>query len=158
MRPDHLETAPPIRNAHAPAPAAAPPSGDRAAAMAPNVYSSNCPSRRLLILLSDKWSLLILPLLKDKPMRNAELLRAVEGVSQKMLTQTLRHLERCGLVLRRDFGEVPPRVEYSLSPLGCSLAGMFAGVESWMHDNFHRIQEAQEAFDRRETSAETGAA
>lgn len=141
MRPDHLE------------PLGVAPEASASEMMAPNVYSSACPSRRLLILLSDKWSLLILPLLKDKPMRNAELMRAVEGVSQKMLTQTLRHLERCGLVLRHDFGEVPPRVEYALSPLGRSLAGMFAGIEAWMHENFHRIQSAQEEFDSRENGA-----
>lgn len=122
-------------------------------APAPNVYSSACPSRKLLALLSDKWSLLILPLLKDRPMRNAELLRAVEGVSQKMLTQTLRHLERSGLVVRHDFAEVPPRVEYALSPLGVSLAGVFAEIDRWVHDHFTQVQTAQDAFDRREAQA-----
>ncbi len=133
MRPDHLD-------------AAAGPE----TALAPNVYSSACPSRRLLALLSDKWSLLILPALKHGPMRNAQLLRLVDGVSQKMLTQTLRHLERCGLILRRDYGEVPPRVEYSLSPLGLSLAGVFAEIDVWVHDHFKEVQAAQDAFDRRD--------
>lgn len=129
MRPDH------------PATPLAPP---------PNVYSSHCPSRKLLALLSDKWSLLILPALKDGPKRNAELLRLIDGVSQKMLTQTLRHLERSGLIIRHDFAEVPPRVEYSLSPLGESLAVVFIAVDHWVHDHFAAVQAAQDAFDRRE--------
>lgn len=137
MRFDHLETA-----------------GGEALTLPPNVYSSACPSRRLLALLSDKWSLLILPLLKNGPMRNAELLRGVDGVSQKMLTQTLRHLERSGLIVRHDFGEVPPRVEYALSPLGASLATVFAEIDGWVHAHFHDVQAAQEAFDRREGGAE----
>lgn len=132
MRPDHLAA-----NANV-----APPT--------PNIYSAACPSRRLLALLSDKWSLLILPLLKNGPLRNAELLRAVDGVSQKMLTQTLRHLERSGLVIRHDFAEVPPRVAYALSPLGASLAGVFGEIDRWVHDHFAQVQTAQEAFDRRE--------
>jgi DNA-binding HxlR family transcriptional regulator len=143
MRPDHLENA----AGFSPEPPAPP---ARQEPPAPNVYSAACPSRRLLALLSDKWSLLILPALKHGPMRNAQLLRAVGGVSQKMLTQTLRHLERCGLILRRDFGEVPPRVEYSLSPLGLSLAGVFAEIDGWVHDHFKEVQAAQDAFDRRE--------
>lgn len=138
MRPDHLETV----------------AGPDLSALAPNVYSSACPSRRLLALLSDKWSLLILPLLKHGPMRNAELLRGVDGVSQKMLTQTLRHLERCGLITRHDFGEVPPRVEYALSPLGQSLASVFAEIDHWVHAHFKEVQAAQDAFDRREGQRE----
>lgn len=138
MRPDHLETV----------------AEPDLSALPPNVYSSACPSRRLLALLSDKWSLLILPLLKHGPMRNAELLRGVDGVSQKMLTQTLRHLERCGLIIRHDFGEVPPRVEYALSPLGDSLASVFAEIDHWVHAHFKQVQAAQDAFDRREGQRE----
>ena len=66
-----------------------------------------CPSRRVLALIADKWTMLILPALQDGPRRNSELMRAVGGVSQKMLTQTLRELERNGLIERRDYGDSP---------------------------------------------------
>lgn len=112
-----------------------------------NPYSSRCPSRRLLALLGDKWSLLILPALTDGPKRNGELIRLVEGVSQKMLTQTLRQLERNGLVERLDHGEVPPRVEYTLSPLGASLATVFREIDRWVETNFSAVEAAQCAFD-----------
>lgn len=116
----------------------------------PNVYASGCPSRHLLALLGDKWSLLILPALKNGPMRNSALLRMIEGISQKMLTQTLRQLERNGLIVRVDYGEVPPRVDYALSLLGQSLAGVFEEIDRWVHDNFSKVKAAQADFDRRE--------
>jgi DNA-binding HxlR family transcriptional regulator len=122
----------------------------RSVDMEPNVYSSACPSRRLLALLGDKWSLLILPALQNGAMRNGELMRMIDGISQKMLTQTLRQLERNGLVVRQDHGEVPPRVEYTLSPLGRSLAGVFAEIDGWVHDHYSAVEAAQAAFDRRE--------
>src|SRR3982074_957003 len=80
-----------------------------------DVMSEACPSRPLLALIADKWTMLVLPALQEGPRRNNELMRAIGGVSQKMLTQTLRDLERNGFVQRRDYGEIPPRVDYRLT-------------------------------------------
>ncbi len=78
-------------------------------------WSDTCPSRDVIGLLASKWVALLIPLLRRGPRRNGELMRGIAGVSQKMLTQTLRELEGHGLIARRDFGEVPPRVEYALT-------------------------------------------
>lgn len=114
-----------------------------------NVYSATCPSRGVLELVSSKWVLLIVPLLAQRPIRNNELLRLIEGVSQKMLTQTLRELERHGLVERIDHRTVPPHVEYRLTPLGQSLNETLVPVDRWAERHFPRMLSAQAAFDRR---------
>ena len=103
----------------------------------PDPYVATCPSRQLLSVIGDKWSLLIFPLLAERRMRNAELLRAIEGISQKMLTQTLRRLEAYRLVERHDYGEVPPRVDYSLTELGKSLTKAIATLDKWVVDHFY---------------------
>lgn len=102
-----------------------------------NPWSDSCPSRELMSVLASKWVLLIMPLLDRNPRRNNELMRAVDGVSQKMLTQTLRELEERRIVVRRDFGEVPPRVEYELTALGRSLARAVNVLDRWVVDNYH---------------------
>jgi len=85
----------------------------------PNVYDANCPTRHVLDLIADKWATLIIGLLNDEqPQRFAALQRQIGGISQKMLTQTLRSLERDGLVQRTVYAQVPPRVEYALIFLG----------------------------------------
>src|SRR5437868_13424466 len=83
-----------------------------------SVMDAQCPSRLVLDRIADKWTAIIIQLLAKKTMRYAELHREIGGISQKMLTQTLRSLERDGLVQRKVFPVVPPRVEYSLSRLG----------------------------------------
>ena len=88
---------------------------------AADVYSARCPSRAALALIADKWAVLVAGCLVDGPKRHSWLRHQIGGISGKMLTRTLRELERAGLVERRIFPEVPPRVEYSLSPLGSSL-------------------------------------
>src|SRR5688572_16884781 len=88
----------------------------------PDVYSSACPSRRVMAVLAEKWTLLVVAALADGPMRTAELRRCVDGVSEKMLIQTLRKLESYALVSRKSYPEIPPRVEYRLTPLGRPLA------------------------------------
>ena len=88
----------------------------------PNVYNARCPSRRVMAVLAEKWTLLVVAQLAKGPMRTAEIRRSVDGVSEKMLIQTLRKLEAFGLVSRRSFPELPPRVEYRLTPLGRSLS------------------------------------
>ena len=103
----------------------------------PNPWEAACPSRHLLGLIGDKWTLLLLPLLANGPVRNGELMRHIEGISQKMLTQTLRELERNSLITRRDYGEVPPKVEYGLTPLGRSLHQAVHALDKWVVAHFH---------------------
>ena len=125
--------------------------GDRAAFDPdPNVYLEACPSRAILELVADKWTLLILPALKRGPKRNGDLMRLIGGVSQKMLTQTLRQLERNGLVRRIDHGEVPPRVDYELTELGASLAGAVRKLGGWAEQHFSQVRAARRAFEMRQ--------
>jgi len=98
----------------------------------------------MLALLAEKWSLLVLAQLAGGPMRTAEIRRRVDGVSEKMLIQTLRKLEGFGLVSRRSFPEVPPRVEYRLTPLGRSLARLAGLFGRWVERNFASLQKAEQ--------------
>lgn len=104
-----------------------------------DLFAESCPSRHLLVLIADKWSLLIMLALKDKPRRNNELLRQIEGISQKMLTQTLRNLECHGLVKRQAFQVVPPHVEYELTPLGHSLGKALKFLDRWLIENLDKV-------------------
>jgi DNA-binding HxlR family transcriptional regulator len=95
---------------------------DRTERPAWDVYKLSCPTRQVLDCIADKWAALVVGLLLGGTRRFGEMRKAIEGVSQKMLTQTLRNLERDGMVSRRVYATVPPKVEYSLTPLGLSLA------------------------------------
>lgn len=100
---------------------------------------------------ADKWTLLVLEALEDQgPKRFSVLAREVPGISQKMLTQTLRQMEREGLVERTIYPEVPPRVEYALTDLGHSLGEAFCGVWHWAEENIQRIEAARAAYDDRQ--------
>jgi len=110
----------------------------------PDVFSSQCPSRRVLAVLAEKWSLLVLARLAGGPMRTAEIRRRVDGVSEKMLIQTLRKLEAFGLVSRRSYPEVPPRVEYRLTPLGRSLARLAGLFGRWVERNVAALLRAEQ--------------
>ncbi len=112
-------------------------------------WNAACPSREVLAIVGDKWALLLLPVLAERPKRNGELMRRLDGVSQKMLTQTLRELERNGIVVRRDFQEVPPRVDYRLTPLGRSLGRVVSSLDRWVIDNFHTVEAARASFSAR---------
>ena len=90
--------------------------------MKPNAYSADCPTRQILDRVGDKWAVLILLLIRHEPMRFNALRRAIEGISQKMLSQVLKSLERDGLIRRRAIPTVPVTVEYSITPLGSTLA------------------------------------
>lgn len=114
-----------------------------------DVYDASCTARDALELISSKWAMLILPALVNGPMRNGELLRKVGGVSQKMLTQTLRELERNGLVLRQDMGTIPPHVQYRLSSLGASLSGVLIVLDRWAERHFPELDAARERYDRK---------
>lgn len=115
--------------------------------LVPNPWNAACPSREVLAMIGDKWALLLMPKLAEGPKRNGELIRALDGVSQKMLTQTLRDMERNGIVLRHDFRQVPPRVEYELTPLGKSLNAVVAALDGWVIENYYDVEQARAAFD-----------
>ena len=115
----------------------------------PDLFNSKCPSREVLDMLAQKWSLLILHSLVDGPRRTAEIRRRVDGISEKMLIQTLRDLERSGFVARRAYAEVPPRVNYRLTTLGASLSKLVRALDDWVEGNFLAIDKAQKAFDGR---------
>lgn len=110
---------------------------------AANIFSSACPSRRVLAVLAEKWTLLIVTALNDGPKRTAEIRRCVDGISEKMLIQTLRKLETYALVSRRSFAEVPPRVEYRLTPLGRSLARLAGLFGRWAERNVATLLRAE---------------
>ena len=100
---------------------------------------------------ADKWTMIVIDALAEKgESRFSELEAAMPGISQKMLTQTLRGLEREGLVVRTIYPEVPPRVQYRLTALGLSLGEAFCGVWIWAQRNAQAIEEARLAFDRRQ--------
>jgi DNA-binding HxlR family transcriptional regulator len=119
----------------------------------PNICNAGCPSRYLLELLAEKWALLVIHRLHIKSHRTAELRREIGGVSEKMLIQTLRKLERYGLVSRHDFGEVPPRVEYQLTQLGSSLALPVQQIERWVAQNMVEVMKSKERFDTKSAKA-----
>ena len=99
---------------------------------------------------ADKWTMLILEQLEEKgTLRFTEIGRQVEGISQKMLTQTLRQMERDGLLTRTVHPVVPPRVDYALTPLGNSLSAAFCGVWIWAERNLDMVEAARARFDAR---------
>jgi DNA-binding HxlR family transcriptional regulator len=110
-------------------------------------YNRECPSQGILALIGGKWSMLVLCALRAGPTRTHALKRRLGGVSAKMLTQTLRDLERHGIVERQDFGEVPPRVEYRLSPLGRSLSILVVEIERWVETNYNRMTDRARRYD-----------
>lgn len=114
----------------------------------PDVFDPNCHSRYVLDLISDKWVPLVIQLLHERTQRYSHLKRRIGGISQKMLTQTLRKLEASGLVTRTIYATVPPTVEYALTPLGKSLVEPISVVLHWSEEHADEIQafrEKQEA-------------
>lgn len=112
-----------------------------------NVFDPSCTARDALELIASKWAMLILSALSQGPMRNSALLRKIGGISQKMLTHTLKELERNGLLVRNDFRTVPPHVEYRLSPLGQSLSEALIVLDRWAETHFPELDKAREQFD-----------
>lgn len=114
----------------------------------PNIYSPNCPTRKVLDLIGDKWTVLVMGVLKHGPQRFSAILHRVEGVSQKMLTQTLREMERNGLVTRTIYAQVPPRVEYELTSVGRTLTEPMAALTRWAEANIETVMSSQAEFDK----------
>jgi DNA-binding HxlR family transcriptional regulator len=113
-----------------------------------NVFDSHCPTRQVLDLIADKWTVLIIRRLADGTLRFAQLRRSVDGISQKVLTNLLRSLERDGIVTRRIYASVPPKVEYSLTNLGRSLCDLVEGICGWAEANIEQVQAAREMYAR----------
>jgi len=113
-----------------------------------DVFDSHCPTRQVLDRIADKWTVLIIRRLSNGTLRFAQLRRAVDGISQKVLTNTLRGLERDGIVTRRIYASVPPKVEYSLTTLGRSLCGLVEGICGWAEANMKLVEGAREVYDR----------
>jgi DNA-binding HxlR family transcriptional regulator len=114
-----------------------------------------CPAvREVLHRVGDKWSVQIVALLGEGPMRFSDLRRSIEGISQRMLTLTLRGLERDGLVTRTVFPEIPPRVEYELTRLGNTLLEPISALADWAAEYRTSIHEARERFDLRQAKTQ----
>ncbi len=113
-----------------------------------NAYVAECPSRQVLDAISDKWVTLVLSALADGPQRYSDLSRRIAGVSQKMLTQTLRQLERDGLLTRTITPAVPVRVDYHLTELGETILPVVAAIKQWSETHITEIHAAREAYDQ----------
>ncbi|MER6392840.1 helix-turn-helix domain-containing protein [Streptomyces sp. NPDC001523] len=113
-----------------------------------DVYSAKCPTRQVLDHVSGKWTILVVDALLEGTMRYTELSRRIEGVSQKMLTQTLRSLEGDGFVTRTVYPTIPPRVEYELTGLGRSLAEPITALRQWTETHINEIERARARYSR----------
>lgn len=123
-----------------------------------DVLAATCPTREVFGRLGERWTALIVLALLNGPLRFNALRRAVDGVTQKMLTQTLRAMERDGLVSRRVTPTVPVSVEYALTPLGRDLAGLIVELRNWSYEHMADITQARARYDAQPSSAPTGGA
>jgi DNA-binding HxlR family transcriptional regulator len=112
-------------------------------------YHRACPSRRLLNHIGELWTVLVVGALAEGPMRYSEIAQRVDGVSQKMLTQTLRNLERDGLLSRTQYAEIPPRVVYELTPTGHDLVVPLRALEDWTIGHMAEVLSARQEYDAR---------
>jgi DNA-binding HxlR family transcriptional regulator len=117
-----------------------------------NAYVAECPSRQVLVAISDKWVTLVLTALADGPRRYSDLSRQIAGVSQKMLTQTLRQLERDGLATRTITPAVPVRVDYQLTALGKTILPVVAAIKHWSEAHIEEIHTARNTYDHQARS------
>ncbi|HEY7046693.1 MAG TPA: helix-turn-helix domain-containing protein [Jatrophihabitantaceae bacterium] len=113
-----------------------------------DAFVAECPTRALLDRLSDKWASLVLVALASGPMRYRQLHRRIDGVSQKMLTQTLRSMARDGLLTRTVTPTVPIRTDYQLTPLGRSLLPLVAAIKAWAEANIEAVEQARLSYDQ----------
>jgi DNA-binding HxlR family transcriptional regulator len=111
-------------------------------------FNADCPTRLILNRIADKWTVLVVILLQTETKRFSLLQREIGGISQKMLTQTLRGLERDGLVSRTVYATVPPKVEYALTPLGHTLKDLLYAIKTWSETNINEVISAQESYDK----------
>ena len=123
---------------------------------APDVFSADCPSRQVLDRIGDRWSILVVGTLAAGTLRHGEVAARIGGITPKMLTQTLRGLERDGLVTRTAYAEIPPRVEYALTDLGRSLLGLVGALEAWAETHIADVEAARSAYDARTGQVRAG--
>lgn len=120
-----------------------------------NSWTDDCRARDILDRVGDKWSLLVIAELSGGTKRFTELRRGIEGISQRMLTVTLRGLERDGIVSRTMYPVMPPRVEYALTPLGRTLLDAVGALVGWAESHLDQIEAARAAYDARAEATET---
>lgn len=113
-------------------------------------HRAGCEVRQILDRVADKWSLLVIALLERRKLRFMELKKSIDGISQRMLTTTVRQLERDGIIKRTVYPVVPPRVEYELTELGCTLLSTIQALVDWTEKNQSEIIEARRRYDSRE--------
>jgi DNA-binding HxlR family transcriptional regulator len=113
----------------------------------PNPYDSKCPTRIVLDRIADKWTVLVLGVLSQRPLRFNQLRREIDGLTQKMLSQTLKALERDGLVARKVIPSAPGTVEYSITPLGVTLSATVDELQRWARDHIGEVVQAQRRYD-----------
>jgi DNA-binding HxlR family transcriptional regulator len=114
-----------------------------------SVLSRTCPSRTSLARIANKWTAMVVTVLADGPQRFGDLRTALDGISGKVLTETLRDLERDGMVTRTAYAEIPPRVEYDLTPLGHTLIEPVAVLVRWAEQHIPEVLAARDAYDDR---------
>jgi DNA-binding HxlR family transcriptional regulator len=112
-----------------------------------DLFAADCPSRQVLDRIGDRWSVLVVRVLADGTLRHGAIAARIGGITPKMLTQTLRGLERDGLVTRTVYAEIPPRVEYALTDLGRSLLGLARALEEWAETHIDDVAAARAAYD-----------
>lgn len=110
-------------------------------------YDRSCPTRQLLDRIGDRWTVLVVGALGDGPLRFSRVMERVDGISQKMLTQTLRAMERDGLVTRTVYPEIPPRVEYELTEAGRTLRSPLRALEEWAKEHMSAVLAGRAAAD-----------
>lgn len=117
-------------------------------------HAVHCRAREILDRIGDKWSLQVISLLGERTKRFTELKREIDGISQRMLTVTLRGLERDGIVTRTVYPVVPPRVDYSLTPMGATLMDAASTLVTWAESHLHEIDAARADYDSRNAEIE----
>ena len=120
-----------------------------------NVYEAGCPTRALFERLADKWALLIIDRVYKGPVRFNQLRRDIKGISQKVLSQELKKLQRDGLISRKVVPTIPVRVEYGPTALGSTLLEPVAGLTSWVQENMDAVLAAQAEYDNQATASES---
>src|SRR5215469_11685182 len=116
----------------------------------PDIFRADCLSRQVLELIADEWTPLVFYALEEGTMRFSQLLKRIDGISQKMLTQTLREMERNGLVQRVVYPVVPPVVEYSLTPLGQTLREPINALRTWAYGHLQEVALSRREYDQRD--------
>lgn len=116
----------------------------------PDIFRADCLSRQVLELIADQWTPLVICALEEGTMRFGQLLKRIDGISKKMLTQTLRAMERNGLVQRVVYPVVPPVVEYSLTPLGQTLREPVQALRAWAYEHLREVARARREYEQRD--------